>query len=147
MGRKKTGKIMHCVFCKTGKYVVLHRQDGFRYCSKICMGKVLGNLATNSTKFKKGEHTGEKNHNWKGGTTRKSDGYRFIHIGGVQVLEHRYLMEQHIGRKLTRKEHVHHINHNRSDNRLDNLEVIDISSHGRMHSIERWEKVKHLEQC
>lgn len=37
------------------------------------------------------------------------------------VYEHRLVMERYIGRSLRRGEVVHHINENRSDNRVDNL--------------------------
>jgi hypothetical protein len=47
--------------------------------------------------------------------------------------EHRFVVEEHLGRKLTTKEHVHHINGDRTDNRLENLEVISASNHGREH--------------
>jgi hypothetical protein len=40
-----------------------------------------------------------------------------------RVLEHRYVMEQHLGRHLLRHENVHHRNGNRRDNRLENLEL------------------------
>lgn len=43
--------------------------------------------------------------------------------GKTNVVEHRWVVEQHIGRKLFRHEHIHHINGNRIDNRLENLEI------------------------
>jgi hypothetical protein len=46
----------------------------------------------------------------------------------------RFLIEQQIGRHLLTSEHVHHINGNKSDDRLENLQVMSKSDHMRHHA-------------
>lgn len=59
----------------------------------------------------------------KGNGTIKVSGYRQFKINGKAFLEHRMIMEKYLGRKLTKYENIHHINGDRLDNRLENLEL------------------------
>ena len=56
------------------------------------------------------------------------------------VMLHTVLMERAIGRYLESNEVVHHINHDRSDNRLENLMLMDKHEHQSMHMKERYAK-------
>lgn len=56
------------------------------------------------------------------------------------VMLHTVLMERAIGRYLKPNEVVHHINHDKKDNRLENLKLMDKKEHMKMHMTERHEK-------
>lgn len=64
---------------------------------------------------------GAQNHNWKGGRNR--DGYVRSSLYGNKKFEHRVVMEGYLGRELLTHEFVHHLNGQRDDNRLENLEL------------------------
>ena len=63
--------------------------------------------------------------------------YKTKLINGKAYYVHRLVMELHLNRKLSRRENVHHINGDKTDNRLENLEVIDVAEHARHHSTGR----------
>lgn len=52
-------------------------------------------------------------------------GYRMVYSErhGKAIMQHRKVMEEHLGRKLLPEENVHHKNGERLDNRLENLEL------------------------
>lgn len=57
-----------------------------------------------------------------------------VWVGGERrnVPQHRFIMERHLGRRLEAYEDVHHINGVKSDNRLENLQVIGHGEHTRL---------------
>lgn len=78
---------------------------------------------------------------------KRSDGYIKVYApdhphctADGYVMKHILVIEQSIGRYLTNKECVHHINHIRDDNRLENLRLMTLSEHMSMHMKERYEK-------
>jgi HNH endonuclease. len=80
---------------------------------------------------------------WTGGRRKDSSGYVLIHspahpsaTKAGYVCEHRLVMEKHLGRYLTEDEHIHHINQNPKDNRLENLKIMSNSEHIRFHRTE-----------
>ncbi len=82
------------------------------------------------------ERTGKRNPAWQGGKIRMN-GYVYLRVDGQYRAEHRIIMETILGRRLDRREVVHHKNGVRDDNRRANLEVLGLAKHSRDHQTAR----------
>jgi hypothetical protein len=90
---------------------------------------------------------GENNPAWKGGVTifKKKGNYKNVRYVRCPkdylamarkdgyVMEHRLIMAQQLGRCLLRTESVHHINHDPTDNRIENLMLFQNNSHHKLY--------------
>lgn len=116
----------HCEYCGKNFFTKMaHIKQGWgRYCSQSCNKKANPIDPSTITYF-----YGKNHHNWKNGKTTHSAGYILLNISGTKLYEHRVVMEKHLGRKLDKREQVHHINGNKQDNRLENLKIIDLVDH------------------
>jgi len=68
------------------------------------------------------------------GNIRLDGRYEYLILeDGSKIYTHTYVAEQKIGRKLRDDETVHHIDENKRNNHPDNLEVMLIKDHKRLH--------------
>ena len=98
--------LYHCKHCGADMWLWPSQAATRIYCTQRCssVGRRVGYL----------HHTG----------------YRYIEIDGKAIAEHRLVMQRYVGRPLKAHESVHHVNGDRIDNRIENLELWS-SRHGR----------------
>lgn len=141
------GTVGACVVC--GKETYSHPSRPRTYCSKSCAMHARNLTSANPALHR--DISGDKNPmygkgltgdangmygrrkeaapRWNGGRKVRKDGYTLVAApphhpsGQPYILEHRHVMEQHLGRYLTPDEVVHHRDANPRNNALDNLQL------------------------
>lgn len=135
-GKHTTGNTKICEICKKSFYIKPFAAKRRKTCGGECWRESMRRL------------TGEKARHWKGGRwAPNSQGYITNMIPrekgeGDRILEHRRVMENYLGRKLIggqgpNSEIVHHIDGNKENNNIENLELMTQSQHSRMHALRR----------
>lgn len=118
-GKPRTLFPKPCEMC--GKTFQPMKDGGKRFCSRAC-----GSKATGLARRKPGGMVDPK-----GYILVRAPEHPMASRAGY-VMEHRLVMAEHLGRNLTPREVVHHINGQKSDNRIENLVVMEKSAHDRI---------------
>ena len=94
--------------------------------------------------------SGKNDSKWQGGRYKDSHGYIILNVNGLEgrgheiaqqmmhsnkktVREHRLIFAIHLNRPLTKKEIVHHKDGNKSNNKIENLELLTTRKHNSGH--------------
>lgn len=133
----KPPTIKPCEYCGA-EMTLKPSQSARRFCSKPCEG--AGTIKRPVGRFHNGKPARINSFGyvlvWEPEHPNRSQkGWQF---------EHRLVVEQALGRYLTTGEQVDHINRDKTDNRIENLQVLDASTHAVKTNAENLGELKSL---
>jgi len=102
------------------------RFPGCKSCTSKENARKMGNYHKDNTIY-----FPSRNRTWV--RLDKDDPYFPMSNNNGYVLRARLVMAQHLGRCLSPEEAVHHINHNTNDDRIENLMLLNVNEHTRLH--------------
>jgi hypothetical protein len=119
LGRPYSGKDFICIICKKKFYrpPSSFKKAKHQYCSRECGYLANKGVLKNITPI--------ENRKW----FKSAKGYLATTIRGKWLWQHRWVIENHIGRTLKKEEIIHHLNGIKNDNRIENLAICSDKSH------------------
>lgn len=88
-------------------------------------------------KMRDGMFVGPNHWHWAGGVDQTDTGYIRVRVNGEHKAQHRWIMEDLIGRPLRRDEHVHHVDGKPWNNVPSNLLLVTQREHMKLHAAMR----------
>ena len=106
-----------CEQCNKVKEAYKTKSNACRFCSRECSFYFFKGKEKNVVPLEKRK--------WH----KNSKGYMQTTVRRKRVYQHRYIIENAIGRKLENHEIIHHINGIKTDNRIENLHITNSKEH------------------
>lgn len=129
MGRRRIPPVEHvCEECGVVFMAKWIRWQPRRFCGVACSGKY--------NRRARGPMHGADNPRFTGGLSRARGRTIIVLRDGTYEFYSRALMAAHLGRELLTTEIVHHINHDPTNDRIENLAITTRSEHIGMHHAE-----------
>ena len=145
-----------CVDCGKERWVPTRKHLPTHPRCSSCANSLKAKYLTPEGRARIAEaHIGAKNCNWKGGRATNGRGYILIRLYPDNffysmtkrrgyVYEHRLVMAKSLGRNLHRWEIVHHKNHIKDDNSIENLQLVSDDRHKQITILEM--QIKQLQK-
>lgn len=76
---------------------------------------------------------GKDNPSYKKGFFIRKDGYKMLNFDGKQIMEHRHIWIKH-NCNIPKGYHIHHIDGDKLNNKIENLQLMKNSDHQKLHN-------------